>query len=407
MPQFISGPGQGLAYPQNLYPSELQNAPYDSASNQVALAAGDTLTLPAGDWYISLGSYLQLEFNDPVTGIWTPSATPGWGGSIYHVSSDGFNVRVANRLCCPVGAVITNGGGGWVQGSTTISVTGTPAGVAVSTWLPIVGGSLSMNTSTIPAGTGGAGYGIAPIVIIPPPPPGANNPNGVGGVPASGYAAISSGTISGFTFTNPGAGYTGTTFNVIALASPFDPNLTTGITLGTVTFTVGGSGVLTGILCTNPGGPFSNPANITLTVNGVGTNATVSPYLPQTIITASIVGGSTLSTSNSTNTPNALLTSVGGYPPQGSITNSPEWLFLAGRVRPLQAAIALTGAGIMAAGTLTGVSGLYDSGYFYQAPTAILNTLPAWGGTGTVVGSSSIVFTMGSKPDICRIQPAP
>ena len=37
----LSGPGLGLPLPANLYPSELNNAPYDFATNKVCLAPGE------------------------------------------------------------------------------------------------------------------------------------------------------------------------------------------------------------------------------------------------------------------------------------------------------------------------------------------------------------------------------
>ena len=43
MTQGLSGPGIGLPLPQNLYPSYLQNAPIDTPTNKVALAAGDAI----------------------------------------------------------------------------------------------------------------------------------------------------------------------------------------------------------------------------------------------------------------------------------------------------------------------------------------------------------------------------
>src|SRR5215475_6942939 len=106
MPQFLSGPGQGLEIPQNLYPSQLRNAPQDAGTNQVGLFPGDTFVLPAGDWYVDLGQYLVLQYLDPVTGCWAFSVAPGWTSGMIHVSSDGFNVRVANLTSCPVGAVV-------------------------------------------------------------------------------------------------------------------------------------------------------------------------------------------------------------------------------------------------------------------------------------------------------------
>ena len=94
---------------------------------------------------------------------------------------------------------------------------------------------------------------------------------------------------------------------------------------------------------------------------------------------------------------------MGGYPPQGTFTNSENFLYLAGR--PRQAQIALTVGGV---GTIAAQAGtIYDSGMFYQAPIAVVSAANLIGTTGTIVGTSTIVFTMGSKPDVCILQPAP
>lgn len=391
----LSGPGLGFQLPQNLYPSELQNAPLDAPSNKITLNAGDQIPIPAGTWAISLGSYLTLEFLDPVTGVWVMAAAAAWNDGLYYVKSDGFNLRISNRLGCPVWGVIIAPGSGYVQASTTVAVTGGGG----STWQPIVGGQLSMNTATIVTANAGAGYGVPPIVMIPSPPPAGSNPNGVGGIAASGYATISSGTVSGFTFTNPGAGYTGTTFNAVCLPNPTDPNLVTGITLGTITFTIGASGSLTGLLCTNPGNPIANPANISLVVSGVGTAGSVNPVMLQTVVTASVIGGSTISGDAGTL---GYVTTVGGYPPQGTFTNSEDFLFLRARPRAAQIALTVGGAGTIAAQVGT----IYDSGLFFSAPSPLFIADPVTATTGTIVGTSTISLTMGSKPDVCIIQPA-
>lgn len=392
----LSGPGVGLALPQNLYPTELTSAPLDLPSNKQTLNAGDQLTVPAGEWLISLGSYLVLEFDDPLTppGSWTMAATAAWQSGLIYCKSDGFNYRISNRLGCPVGGVVIAPGSGYVQASTTIAVTGGGG----STWVPIVGGQLTTNTTTIVTANAGAGYGVPPIVMIPPPQSPINNPNGIGGIAASGYATIANGTVSGFTFTNPGAGYTGTTFNVQCLPNPTDPNLLTGITLGTITFTVGASGSITGVLCTNPGNPISNPANISLTVSGVGTAGSVNPVMLQTVTAATVVGGSTLAGAVGTL---AFVTTAGGYPPQGTFTNSEDFLFLRGRPRAAQIALTVGGVGTIAAQAGT----IYDSGLFFQAPSPVMVTEFLNATTGTIVGSSTIVLTMGSKPDVAIFQP--
>src|ERR1700686_827953 len=120
----LSGPGVGLPLPTFLYPSELQNAPYDYGTNRVALAPGQEIPIPAGDWYISMGGYLVIQYYDPVSNTWVFGSGSAWNRGVNFVKSDGFNVRLANLTGCPVGAVITSGGSGYVQASTTISVTG-------------------------------------------------------------------------------------------------------------------------------------------------------------------------------------------------------------------------------------------------------------------------------------------
>jgi hypothetical protein len=384
MPQFLSGPGIGLALPQNLYPTQLQNAPADASSNRLALNAGDSFVLPSGDWYVNPGMYSIFQFLDPITNTWTMGTAPGWN-TMVHISSDGFNWRVANLLGCPVSAVVQNAGSAYVQGSTTISVTG-----GTSTWLPIVGGALSLISMV----NNGAGYGVAPIVFVPPPPPAANNANGVGGIAANAYAVIANGTVSGITFTNQGAGYPVAPTPVI-IPSPFDPNLVTGITQAVATFTITASGSITGALCTNNGAPLANPANITLTVNGAGSSGSLTAMVLQTVTAATVSGpgigyGTGLSA----------IQTVGGGPIAGSITPSPEFLHLAFRPRP--AIIAITPTNTSVSVGSAGV--IYDGGLFLQAPTAVWIS-PSGGVAPTTIGT--IAFTMGSVQDIVFIQPSP
>ncbi len=413
MPGPMSGPGVGLQFPQKLYPTELQNSPYDFPSNYQALAAGEQLPIPRGDWLVTLGSYCVLQYYDPCNNTWTIAATAAWDAGLLYVQSDGSNYRVANMTGCPVGGLVNAYGSSWVQASTTVAVTGGGG----STWQALVGGQLTMATATVVTANSGAGYGVAPMVMLPPPPGPATNSNGVGGIQASGFAVIASGTVSGFTFTNPGAGYpAGTTYTVQCLPNPTDPNINTGITLATLTFSITGAGSITGLLCTNPGAPLSTPNNITLTLSGAGTNATVSAIMCQTVVSTSIVGTSTLANG----TVAALLTTVGGYPQSagpatpitGTITNGPVYLVagavsiggtsaqggLWARPRALQAQLTLG-----ATGTLAAQSGIiYDGGLFYGVPVPVLAGVGGGiilAATGTVIGQSSIVLGMGSRPD--------
>ena len=395
MPTPLSGPGLGLPLPQNLYPSELQNAPYDLSSNRQCLQPGEQLPIPAGDWYISTGLYLVLQFLDPITGVWSTSSNASCGRGAVFVKSDGFNYRIANLTGCLVGASVSSyGNGSYVQSSTTISVTG-----ATATIVPIIGGQLAQSgTFSIAFPTVGGGYGVAPLVFIPPPPPAANNPNGVGGVPASGYATIASGTITGFTFTNPGAGYP-TAPTPVVLPNPTDPNISSGITQASITFSLVGSGSLTAALVTNPGSALANGslANITLTVSGAGATASVVPVFMQTIVSATVSGGGT-----GYGTTAALLTTVGGAPSTGTITNNPDALHLAWLPRPAQIGLVVTGAGTISAQAGT----IYDGGLFEGTPTPILVPGMQAGAAGSVAGPT-VAFTMGGSPDIAVLQPAP
>src|SRR5689334_7313589 len=98
----ISGPGIGLPFPQNYYPSQLQNAGQDPSSNRITLNQGDTFVIPAGDFFISLGGYLVLQYLDPVTNTWSMSSGAAFNRGIHFVVSDGYNVRIANLTGCVV-----------------------------------------------------------------------------------------------------------------------------------------------------------------------------------------------------------------------------------------------------------------------------------------------------------------
>lgn len=392
MPAPLSGPGIGLALPQYLYPTELQNAPYDVGTNKIALAPGDALPVPAGTWYLTLGFYCVLQYLDPVTGVWAMGSSAAYGRSMVYVKSDGFNVRVANLTGCPTGASIVAQGTNYVQATTSIAVVGGGG----SLWQPIVGGALGF--SSVVTANAGAGYGVAPLVFIPAPPPASNNANGVGGVQATGYCGISGGTVSGFTFTNVGAGYQTAPIPVV-LPNPTDPNINTGITAATLAFSLVTGGGITAALCTNNGAALSNPNSITLTVSGAGASASLSVFSLQCVTTASVTTGAGLGYG----TISALLTTIGGVPPTGTVTN-PDFNRIAWLPRPAQVGIAVTGAGSVApqAGTI------YDGGLFNTnaIPNFVLAGTPGLAGTGSV-NVLGIALTMGSQTDFVTMQPAP
>lgn len=391
--QIISGPGVGLPFPQNLYPSQLLNAPADPSSNRIGLAPGDSLVLPAGDWYVSLGLYNIIQFLDPVTGIWSTAPGSAWNRGQVFVKSDGFTCRVANLTGCVISASVIVGGTNYVQATTTITAIGTFAGSA-PTFLPIVGGALALTgTYTVDVPTKGGGYGVPPLIMIAPPPPAQSNSNGVGGIPASAVAFIASGTISSVSIVNPGAGYP-TAPAVAVVPSPFDPNLTTGITNATVAFSLTSAGVIMGALCTNNGSALNNGslASITLSVGGAGASGSLTANVMQTVVAATVsgpgVGYGTALTGIST---------IGGEPAQGSITNNPDSTYLAWLPRPAQ-------LGLTPANTSVSVgssAAIFDGGLFEGAPSVVQSP------NGILTTVATIGLTMGSRPDFVVVQPAP
>ena len=394
MSQRISGPGLGLPLPQNLYPSELSGAAQDVSTNHICLNAGDVFVVPAGDFWINLGNYCVLQYLDPVTNTWAMGNTAAWSGGPRFVLSDGYTTRIANLTGCPVSATIVTQGGGWVQSSTTITAVGN-----TSTWLPIIGGALAVVGATLTSN--GAGYGVPPICLIPAPPPPANNANGVGGIAANGYCTIASGTISGFTFTNQGAGYP-TAPTAVIVPSPFDPNLSTGITNGTIAFSLTNAGQLTGALCTNNGNALATTTAITLTIAGAGTNATLVPNVLQTMTACTVTGAG-----SGYGTLQALLTTVGGQPSVGTIGSSPNGLRLSFRPRPAQVGLTVSAA---ANGTIAAQNGaIFDGGLFLSstgvAPNFVILSQPLTATTQAYV-SATIALTFGATQDIITIQPA-
>ena len=389
MPGNLSGPGVGLPIPQNLYPSQLQNAPTDPSSNRLGLAPGEVFVFPAGDWIVGLGMYCVLQFLDPVSNTWVFGSGSALNRGAILVSADGFTVRVANLTGCVVSASVANAGTGYVQATTTITAVGTFAGAA-PTLLPIVGGALNISGGTLVAN--GAGYGVAPMVMIPPPPQAANNANGVGGIQASAIAVIASGTVSSVSITNPGAGYPTAPVAVI-VPSPFDPNLSVGITNATVAFTLASAGLIMGAFVTNHGSPLNNGslASITLTVGGAGNSGSLTANVMQTVVSSSL---STAGVGYTT----AMMTTAGGGPVAGAITNSPEASFLAWLPRP---ANIVYGASVSVGTPAT----VYDGGLFLSAPTIVQIPTPfPAAGAFTLATPTNV---MGSKNDIVIVQPGP
>jgi hypothetical protein len=375
MPSPLSGPGIGLPLAQYLYPSELYNAPNDVSTNTIVLAAGDELPVPAGTWYVGLGLYNILEFQDPLTQSWRAHpASYGPRNQIQYLKSDGFNFRIANRTGCPISAVVTNAGSGYAQATTSVTVS-----AGQSAWQAIVGGMLSQ--VTIP--TAGSGYAVPPILFIPAP--------AAPGVAGSGYTAITGGSVTSVTLNNWGAGYASAP-PIQILPNPTDPNYLAGSTIVQAVTTIGlfGSGSISAVICTNPGNPQS--AAPTLTIGGAGSNATATATLLQTLTGISVRSAGT----GIQNT--CGLISVGGQP-SGNVNTQPEIELTGFLPRPCQATVVVSG------GSLNSIGTIYDGGLY-----AIGNnpTLLLIGGSGSIFSTgASITGIFGSSASGAILQPAP
>lgn len=374
MPQVnFAGPGQGLPPPQSLYPSSLllgAPGPYVPGTNEVALAAGDVLPIPAGQWIVQVGPYSVLQWLDPVTGIWRGFASALTRINV--VQSDGFTRRVANLTGCPVAAVVTTQGSGYVQATTTVT-----SNAGGSTWQPIVGGLLTLTTISV----AGASYSIPPICIIPagPAPTSAGVPQSV---QATAVAALSSGTVSTITVTNQGAGYPAG-LTVTLLPDPTDPNIAS-ITNAVAIFGTTGAGAIAAVLCTNNGTPGTTLT--TLTVAGAGTLGAATAVEMFTILTATMAA-------NGAGYGPSGFTTYGGFTAATATHTNPSVELNTYIPRPAQG----TGTAGGSLGTLTTIS-LYDSGLFTGTPTGV-----AVG--GAVTTTASIVLGLGGKPDSVLMQP--
>ena len=115
---------------------------------------------------------------------------------------------------------------------------------------------------------GGAGYSSAPVVTI----------SGGGGTGATATATLgtgaSAGTVTGFTITNGGTGYSSTTPPVITIAAPYGVQPTALTAPATAAAELSGTAV-GAITMTNRGNGYTSPPQVLL-VGGGGTGATAT-----------------------------------------------------------------------------------------------------------------------------------
>ena len=377
----IGGNGVGLPVPQTLYPASLNNIPYEGATNYASIAPGQRVIIPPGWWWYSPGPNVLSQYLDPVTGIWRGYNSARLGAK--RLWSDGANFSIFNPTGCPVAAIVTAQGSGYVQSTTTV----TPS-TGNSTWVPIIGGGISTTVTLTASGgfTGGNNYSIPPQVYFPAPP--------AGGVPAQAYATLTAGQVSAVTVTNVGGGYLTAPVPVF-VPSPLDPNLATIVPATATTTISGNAGKLVAVLCTNPGTSLSSVP--TLTITGAGASATASVVSLATITASTASGGANYTTSNFVQT-------------AGGQSNATE---VAAVVNP---SISLStfvprpayGTATLSTGALSGFT-FYDTGLFASSnftsnqplPVVVNNT-----GASAASGALTLAVTLGGAAAAFELQPA-
>lgn len=370
----FAGPSIGLPYPQSPYPGTINGVSSQVWSNIFPLVGGEIWTVPPGNWSISCTQGLaQVQFLDPVSTLWRPIKA---AAQYKLLNSDGNNYRVANLTGCPVGAIVTNVGSGYVQSSTTVSVS-----AGGSLWTPIIGGAV--NTSVTigndsKGNAGGTNFTYAPLLVVQAPPP--------GGVQATMTCTVSAGAINAVTVTNQGAGYTQAP-GILVIPNPLDPALGL-ITIPTLTATLTGAGELAALLCTNPGTPLTSVP--TLTIAGAGSNAAATVVMCFTVTGATVGAGSGYGTGAA-----GIIATAGGVvtAAAGAIVNPAisTAMFI-----PRQAQISAPISG----GAL-GTPVVVDGGLFQAAPSPVLLVPPT---SAAPTPGTNPALTMGSATDTILVQ---
>jgi hypothetical protein len=272
MTQVLGGYGLTLPPPVALYPANITNTPPTFASNNLTLAPGQAIPIPAGFWLITLDAYSLFQWADPVTTTWKGLTGPT-SGAPFMVRSDGVNFRIANLNGTPVSATVTAAGTGYPSPGTTVTASGTGG----SQWVAVIGGVVN---STVSITAAGSGYGIPPLVFVPKPP----SP----GVECTMHSVISGGSVTSIIVDVAGAGYGTTAPAITILPDPYDPNFLAGlaITNATATCTVGGAGTVGAVLNLNPGASVTTAPTLTITGTG-GSGATATATLQSSLTSIS------------------------------------------------------------------------------------------------------------------------
>lgn len=364
------GPGIGLPYRvPNLLNSASPTGFTDLGAGPVTLAAGEVMVLPAGQFYLATGDSTAFQVLDPVTGLWL---SIGQGPNVpCIITADGANMRLANLTGCAIGALVTNVGSGYT------SAPAVAASAGGSLWKAIVGGAVS---GTVTLTTAGAGYVHAPQLVVSPPP--------VGGIPASAIATISAGAITGVTVVNQGAGYTKAP--TIAVIPDARDAITTNAVLTTA---LTGTGVITAVVCTDPGQPQT--AVPTLSFSGGGGASAAATAVMNFVATGFTVGAGGVAYGNAQ--PFGIMTTGGVVPGTPGAVVNPNISNLI--LTPRQANISGTSS---AGGAVQNTAAVInDAGLFQAVPSGLVIA----GGSGLATTVAQVTITVGGTSDTTLLYP--
>ena len=357
------------------------------ATNAQTLPAGETYVIPPGNYFAQMGAYSELQFLDPVTGIWRTQIAAGDTGVI---QCDGANFRLANLTGCPVAAVITSAtltGAVTGIGATATTITVTPSSGS-STWAPVIGGAISATCVTGVTGSSvGAGYLFPPTCIVSAPPP--------GGLQATAHCTVTGGTLlaAQVTIDNQGAGYPVASTGISTATITFvnDPRDTVG-TGATVRLGATGTGQLTGLYPLTQGTALAGAPTLAFST-GVATATAIMNFT----VTAIASGATNTATYATGTTP--IVTTIGNITSAVPVWTNP--IHEKGATFPRPARIQ---AGL-ASNVVTGTGSVVEDGGFgiQAAPSAIVigQLLAITGVTGNVAPA----LTVGGVTDTSWLQP--
>ena len=345
-------------------------------SNAWSLGSGQVRILgPEQGWYqLQVNKYHTLQAYDPVTQTWRAVGSSNEGSFIETVWSDGLNYRIANQTGCPVGALLTNAGSGYTSAPT---VTPSAGG---SIWKAIVGGALS---TTVTITNGGIGYTYPPIVLIQNPPN--------GGIQATAYCTLTSGSVSSVTIVDQGAGYTQPP-QIVFINDPREGinNIPTGYNAAAVA-SLTGAGTVTAVLMLDHG--QGNQTSLpTLAFSGGGGSSAAATVIMNWAITAVptvTTAGAGLSGSF------ANVTAIDNYPTTAPAYTNPSLYNSLVSTRAASIRMAISAGGLTATG-----STVLDGGCYTSAPIA--NIMPT---ASVVTTAPAVTFAVGGVAGASYVMP--